>query len=248
MALAGRCFSALVVAASLIVSMTSPLAVADDPFEEREGQPVHAELLWPPVFPGADAKGTHKILQQLDATTKLQFDGAQLREVVEYLKALHGITITLDKRVLEGINITDESLVTADIQGITLRSGLRTMLRGIDPEVTYTVEDEQLKITTKKAAAAVQADRGYDVSALLTKDETAKGLATLLEKNFLPLPNTAKPQPADAPPASPFISAHGASILVRGTEAQHEAIVRTLRCLKEAADAAQERAAGTPMQ
>ena len=244
MALADRCFSALMVAATLFVSMTPPLAVAEDTFEEREGQPVPAERLWPPVFPGVGENGTAKILSQLDATTKLQFDGAQLREVLDYLHALHGVPFELDKRVLEEININNETLITTDVQGITLRSGLRSMLRGIDPELTYTVQDEMLRITTRKAAAGVQVDRSYDVSALLTKDETAKGLATLLEKNFLPLPNTANPQPADAPPAIPFISAHGASILVRGTEAQHEAIVRTLRCLKEAADAAQERAAG----
>ena len=57
--------------------------------------------------------------------------------------------------------------MTSRVQGISLRSALRLMLRRIDPELTYSIQDEVLMITTKEAAAENLVTRVYPVADLV---------------------------------------------------------------------------------
>ncbi|MCE9557164.1 MAG: VWA domain-containing protein, partial [Planctomycetes bacterium] len=108
-----------------------------------------------------------KINEQLKKTTKMEFNETRLDEVIGYLQELHGITISLDKTALEAINITGENLVTLNVQGVSLRSGLRLLLRGLDPTLTYSIQDEILMITTKEAAQEHMVTKVYPVGDLV---------------------------------------------------------------------------------
>ncbi|MCE9554876.1 MAG: VWA domain-containing protein [Planctomycetes bacterium] len=108
-----------------------------------------------------------KINEQLKKTTKMEFNETRLDEVIGYLQELHGITISLDKTALEAINITGENLVTLNVQGVSLRSGLRLLLRGLDPTLTYSIQDEILIITTKEAAQEHMVTKVYPVGDLV---------------------------------------------------------------------------------
>ena len=83
------------------------------------------------------------------------------------MQELHGITISLDKTALEAINITGENLVTLNVQGVSLRSGLRLLLRSLDPTLTYSIQDEILMITTKEAAQEHMVTKVYPVGDLV---------------------------------------------------------------------------------
>ncbi|PQO29552.1 hypothetical protein DTL21_26235 [Bremerella cremea] len=106
-----------------------------------------------------------KIFQQLDAETKIQFIDTPLEEVVGYLKTLHGIEIQIDNRALEDMGLTSDMPVTRNIEGISLRSALRLMLKEL--ELTYIVANEVLMITTQDEADAELITKVYPVADLV---------------------------------------------------------------------------------
>ena len=58
------------------------------------------------------------------------------------------IPIWIDKKALDDVGIGTDTPVTINLAGITLRSGLKIMLKEL--ELTYVISDEVLKITTPK--------------------------------------------------------------------------------------------------
>ena len=106
-----------------------------------------------------------KIFQQLDAETKIQFIDTPLEEVVGYLKQLHGIEIQIDNRALEDVALSSDIPVTRNIEGISLRSALRLMLKELD--LTYIVANEVLMITTPTEAETELITKVYPVADLV---------------------------------------------------------------------------------
>ncbi|WDI40776.1 hypothetical protein [Bremerella sp. P1] len=106
-----------------------------------------------------------KIFQQLEAETKIQFIDTPLEEVVGYLKQLHGIEIQIDNRALEDVGLSTDTPVTRNIEGISLRSALRLMLKELD--LTYIVANEVLMITTPEEAESELITKVYPVADLV---------------------------------------------------------------------------------
>ncbi|MEW4456229.1 hypothetical protein AB1L30_26425 [Bremerella sp. JC817] len=113
----------------------------------------------------ATGNAEQKIFQQLDAETKIQFIDTPLEEVVGYLKQLHGIEIQIDNRALEEIGLSTDTPVTRNIEGISLRSALRLMLKELD--LTYIVANEVLMITTPEEAESELITKVYPVADLV---------------------------------------------------------------------------------
>ena len=101
------------------------------------------------MSPGGNVAAIEKALA---STTQLDFVEAPLQDVIDYLKNQHNIEIQIDKRPLEDVSVTTDTPVTINIKGITLRSALNLMLRNMQPELTYTIKDEVLLITTPEVA------------------------------------------------------------------------------------------------
>ncbi|PQO27549.1 hypothetical protein C5Y96_18650 [Blastopirellula marina] len=106
-----------------------------------------------------------KIFQQLESETKIQFIDTPLEEVVGYLKQLHGIEIQIDNRALEDVGLSTDTPVTRNIEGISLRSALRLMLKELD--LTYIVANEVLMITTPEEAESELITKVYPVADLV---------------------------------------------------------------------------------
>ena len=62
-----------------------------------------------------------------------------LSEVVAYLSEYHNIPITLDRRALDDVGVGSDTPVSLCLTGVSLRAGLRLMLKSIDPTTTYMV-------------------------------------------------------------------------------------------------------------
>jgi hypothetical protein len=112
---------------------------------------------------GAEAE----ILKQLDEPTRMDFEETPLDEVVDYLKEFHGIEIQLDTKALDEVGIGSDTPVTSRVRGISLRSGLRLMLKAVDPTLTYAIQNEVLMITTREAAEENLVTRVYPVADLV---------------------------------------------------------------------------------
>ena len=72
--------------------------------------------------------------------------------------------IIVDEKALQDIGIQPDESLPYVLSGITLRSALRIMLEPLG--LTYVVDDEVLKITSKDAADEMLATRVYDVRPL----------------------------------------------------------------------------------
>ncbi len=89
-----------------------------------------------------------------------------------------GMQIQLDDRNLEELGIASDTPVQMKVAGITLRSAIKLLLLKIDPELTYTIQDEVLMITTKEAATENLTTKVYPVADLvlpITLDTTGVG-------------------------------------------------------------------------
>ncbi|MFZ5833525.1 MAG: hypothetical protein ACOY3P_25850, partial [Planctomycetota bacterium] len=114
----------------------------------------------------ASAKPAEKrITEQLNSPTKLEFIETPLVDVVNFLEDLHKIQIELDKRALAAVAISTDTPISTSLQGISLRSALRLMLRDLD--LTYVIKDEVLYITTPEEANAELVTKVYPVADLV---------------------------------------------------------------------------------
>ena len=96
--------------------------------------------------------------------------------MIDYLKDYHHIEIQLDAANMKqaGIDL-DNTQVTRNLKGISLRSALRHLLSQFtDADLTYVIRDEVLLITTRDKAESFLVTTIYDVADLV-KCQDSKG-------------------------------------------------------------------------
>jgi type II secretory pathway component GspD/PulD (secretin) len=128
-------------------------------------------------FPGPSAV-QEKIEATLNQRTELNFADASLTDVMDFIKDLHQVQILIDERALQDQGIDPSKTINLEVSGITLRSALRVLLERED--LTYVVEDEVLKITTR-AAIMRQQTRVYPVADLASSSEELKSLVEAVQ-------------------------------------------------------------------
>ena len=118
------------------------------------------------VSVGNDSKREKEILAELDNPTNIEFDEETLYNIVEYLSETHDIPIVLDVPALDEIGFdVATNPITKNLTGISLRAALRNILG--DLELTYTIKDEVLSITTQEKAETELITRVYPVGDLV---------------------------------------------------------------------------------
>lgn len=104
---------------------------------------VHAE-------PHGSSDTVSTIRKALEQTTSQSFVEVPLAEAVQKLSDTHQIPIVIDQRALEEIGLSFKEPISLSLQGVSLRSFLRLMLRDLD--MTYIIKDDVMQITTVQAA------------------------------------------------------------------------------------------------
>ncbi len=120
------------------------------------------------------SKNEREILEQLDEPTRMDFEETPLSEAVAYLSEYHNILITLDRRALEDVGIGSDTPVSLRLKGVSLRSGLRLMLKSIDPATTYMIKDEVLQLTAREEVGNHVTARNYPVADLVLPVENLR--------------------------------------------------------------------------
>lgn len=159
-----------------------------------------------PIDVGAPSSGsTAAIRHALGDTTSLQFLEQPLADVVAFLEEKHNVEIQLDTQALDTAGVNGDSPLTIDVEGIPLGSALKLMLEQLD--LTYTIRDEVLLITTMEEVEQALTARIYPVRDLIAADTSAGDAATVaLRRSHVGavLMSTGTPAPAsDAAEASP---------------------------------------------
>ncbi len=116
------------------------------------------------------------IRKALARPVTLEFVDTPLEEVLEYLRAVTHVPITLDVEALDDVGLSDGELTRIRVSDVTLQSALTLMLRSLD--LTWLVRDEQLLITTpEEAECNLLSTKVYDVSDLPAyRDEQGRGV------------------------------------------------------------------------
>ena len=113
----------------------------------------------------ANRPSEQRILSALTGETALEFIDTPLSDVVEFLAATHDIPIRIEESALEEEGLTLDEPINIVLRGVALDSALNLVLDPI--ELTYVVEDEVMKITTRTEARGRLELRVYAVGPLL---------------------------------------------------------------------------------
>jgi hypothetical protein len=132
---------------------------------------------------GPSRSGKAALERALQSPTKMEFEGLQFREAIEFLKDLHKIEIQLDHKALSDAGFDPDKQVDKRLLGVTLESALNLLLR--EHDLAWTIANEVLLITTKEQEQNLQMTRLYDVADLVTcrdsKDKVWDDYDTLIE-------------------------------------------------------------------
>lgn len=97
-----------------------------------------------------------RIYRALNERGEVNFNGTPLTGVMRMFMETHQIPIVIDEKALEIEGITPDEPITLELPQIAFRSALNLILEPL--KLTYLVENEVLKITTKTAAANLEVD------------------------------------------------------------------------------------------
>jgi hypothetical protein len=164
---------------------------AGDPFAEkapaRRGaerartlfQAAQAQGLAPQVASGVDFEA---LLRQ---PTKFEFVETPLGEAIAYLATQHDVDIQLDPKGLTDAAVDPSAPVTRTLRKpVPLESGLNLLLDEFD--LTFTVQDGVLKITSKERADEVLSIKVYPVGDLVTRPRGWGPLMNLIKSTIQP--------------------------------------------------------------
>jgi len=143
-----------------------------------------------------------RIEEALRSPTELDFVAVGLSEAIEYLKDLHGIEIQLDCSALAEEGLRTDVPLTRRLQGISLRSALRLILRDFD--LTHVVQEDVLLITTQERARNMRKVEVYPVGDLMRP--RLRALPVPAPRPYVPVPFPGYPFPGYAHPGYGHVS------------------------------------------
>jgi hypothetical protein len=171
---------ALAFGVALIASSIS-CGVADAQVGQEGHKP--SAYLAPASVPPLSASDA-KIFAALSEGTKFEFADTAFSDVVDYIKQKHEIEVQLDNKGLADAAVDPSTPVTRSVDGISLRSALRLILEDLD--LTYVIQDEVLKITSKEKADEILTTRIYRVDDLLKRRVTIRELIDVVVATVQP--------------------------------------------------------------
>ena len=185
---------------------------------------VHFDVTW-----RIDSSAEKKIRAALTDGTTLEFIETPLKDVVDYLKDLHGIEIQFDTKSLDGVGVSTDTPVTRNIKGVSLRSALNLILR--DLNLTFVVRNEVLEITTPAAVAADVSVKTHAAADLIPDEAAAKALTATVEMALDP-PATSRNAEKASPAGARVVPFRGL-LLVRGSLHEHERVGELLSHVRQ---------------
>ncbi|QDT38035.1 hypothetical protein [Stratiformator vulcanicus] len=120
-----------------------------------------------------ESPNEQRIRAALEEETRAQFPSTPLRDAIDFLSDYHDINILIDERALLDDGIDSDQEIDLVLDGITLRSALKLMLKPLN--LTYVIEDEVMKITTQTVADDTLSTRVYPVGDLVIPIATPLG-------------------------------------------------------------------------
>ncbi len=171
----------------------------------------------------AERRAEERLSKALDQPTTAAFTDSPLEEALQFLSEARGIPIHADRKALEDLAIGTDSPINLQVEGVSLRSALRLMLR--DLHLTFTPQDEVLLVTTPEVAGARLVVKLYPVRELLgTSNENFFNLVKVITSSIAP-------DSWDEVGGPGSIAPFGSNLVVGQTTEVHESIETLLATL-----------------
>jgi Domain of unknown function (DUF4139) len=103
-----------------------------------------------------------EIERRLNEPVTLEFKDTPLKQALDDLRVLKGMNIVIDQAALDKDGVSTDRPLTMRLEGVSLKSALKEMLRPVN--LTYIIKDEVLQITTETAARRRAVDRDATTS------------------------------------------------------------------------------------
>lgn len=199
-------------------------------------------ILIAPVCAGEKSRemrtGEEAILGALEEKAQLDFVETPLADVVAFFEYAHRVEIEVDRKALDEVGIGVDTPITKALKGVTLRSALNLVLRDLD--LTWTINDEVLLITTRDAAEQMMLTRIYDVGDLVTfrtvRGQTCQDFDSLIAAITSSIEPESWEEVGGAGAIAPLEYRGAKAVVIRQTFQVHEQIRRLLSDLRIVAD------------
>ncbi|MBX3413505.1 MAG: hypothetical protein KF708_12515 [Pirellulales bacterium] len=112
------------------------------------------DRLLPGQAPEIARESEKRVQQELNRPTTVEFVETELSSVLRFMEDLHKTQIVFDKKGLEEIGVSPESLVTQDLHDVPLYLALDLMLDELG--ATWTTRDGLIVVTTEEATHATK--------------------------------------------------------------------------------------------
>ena len=133
---------------------TAEGATNTDPFAGSDSPATPSPRQKPPLATDAIARAEQAINTRLASTTgEIEHQGTALRTVMDELRERHRVPIRFNRLTLDQAGVDVDAPINISLPAITLQSALRHILASVSEELTFTIRDEMLLITTKEDAA-----------------------------------------------------------------------------------------------
>lgn len=129
----------------------------------------------------ATCSGRDELEAALRKPTTVEFTDVPLSEAMSFLSELHGTTILLDKRALDGEGLSPETPVKLVLKDRALSKILDLLLA--DLGLTYVLRDGVILVTSQASAEEQLSWVVYNVSDLAPSEELRKQLSTAIERS-----------------------------------------------------------------
>jgi hypothetical protein len=174
-----------------------------------------------PWMKSPDGVRNDQIRAKLKDQVKVDFNGVGLSAVMSQFATALDLPIIMDERALEEEAISlDEQITLSLSKEISFRSALKLVLEPLN--LTWVIEDEVMRITTKSNSANVL--RTYDLSQILPDNSTVLELVSIIERSVAP-------DSWDAAGGTSTIAVFGSLLVVNCPEDTHEGVEKTLYLL-----------------
>ena len=189
--------------------------------------------------PPTDARDWRADIESaLEKKLSVDFDGQPLNEVVEYLRKQAGVVLLADTHAMDDVGLPYDAPVSVELSDMPLRSVLRHLLRDFD--LTWTVRDGVLLITTPEEAESCMETKIYDVLDLIKVHEQAAPDEYDYDSIISLVTSTIAPQTWDNVGGPGTIEAFRGGVAVTQTQDVHGQVEDMLAIFRRAKQIAEE--------
>ncbi|MEX1223191.1 MAG: hypothetical protein WEA31_01470, partial [Pirellulales bacterium] len=122
----------------------------------------------------------------MERKVSFDFQDEPLTKVVIAISKMIDTPVQIDVAAFAEIGLSGNAKATAQWNDIQLDTGLQLLLRQIDPDLTWTIKDDVLLLTTREVAEENLLTKVYPVRDLISDDDEVEQLIELIQSTVNP--------------------------------------------------------------